>query len=103
MECPECNKVLYERARSCSCGWGKKKESAGKDVDWWRCTDVQFGQRCSKPGALSDSTFGTGPWYCAQHYPGFKRAGKAATRDAPVGIFDRLRATLQMREPGQEG
>ncbi len=108
MDCPECGRVLNEKATSCACGWGRVTGTAKQNVDpdWWRCCDTnQFGERCSKPGALSDSTFGKGPWYCSQHYPEFR--GRSVKRTEPPGGFQLLRDPLArhfaQREPGEEG
>lgn len=94
-DCPRCGNPIANSAVACNgCGWQDRaaKRTDGADPDWWRCCDVFQGQRCAKPGALSDSTKGHGPWYCADHYPEFR--GRLAGKVPPPAGFKALRNVL---------
>jgi len=85
------------------CDTGKPKTKAlPRDPNWWRCCDVDpiNGARCDKPGSLSDSTTGGGPWYCRQHYPGFRKLPKSAA--PPPRGWQSLRDALRSRQPGED-
>lgn len=96
--CPECGDSLSASNVCGSCGYGKTA-TKGKtfDPDWWKCASVDRGQRCGKPGVMSHSTHGGGPWYCAPHFsPNFaeRAKGRPAIRE--------LRAVLPDREALEE-
>ena len=51
------------------CGYTENlKTKSDQDPTWWQCSNVVDGQRCSKPGSMSHSTRGGGPWFCRQHF-----------------------------------
>ena len=85
LPCPDCGDPLTSRGVCGSCGHGKTSVK-GKplDPDWWRCCNVEFGQRCLKAGSISHGTNGGGPWYCQQH------AFSSHTPTAPPGGFQAL-------------
>lgn len=63
--CPECGEVISVRARKCSCGWqAEKKQEPSRDN---RCSWLSNGMQCRYIGTWSDSTVGTGKWYCREH------------------------------------
>lgn len=111
--CPTCG--TYVDGDVCPrCNTGKPTHHGKPDFDpeWWRCVNTDTrNARCSKPGALSDSTYGKGPWYCAQHFPGFHKHAGAKTE--PPGGWDALHRMYarpiadilpqRQREPGEEG
>lgn len=95
--CPQCASTLKPDG-SCECGYGAKPKSQGHDPDWWRCTDTdQAGARCSKPGSLSMSTRGGGPYFCSGHFPPF-RGGKHGVGPTP-GLFANLRSLTRQAPP----
>lgn len=91
--CPECGDPLSTSGICGSCGHGRNKAARNdpiKDPDWWRCSNESHGQRCARPGAISHSTHGGGPWYCAAH--AFPAAGAMTM---PANGFYPLRAILR--------
>jgi predicted nucleic-acid-binding Zn-ribbon protein len=105
-DCPKCSaQVGGVTCQRCGYSEVKKTNTGEHDPDWWRCCDTDTaGNRCSKAGALSDSTFGKGPWFCRQHYPSFRE--RSAVKTAPPGGFVALQRALRlvtMREPGEDG
>lgn len=68
-ECPDCGTYMAPNATRCSCGYAIKKQYKKDDkfVDDM-CPWDDHGMRCSIKGAVSDSTNGTGPYYCSKHY-----------------------------------
>ena len=78
------------------CKWEEKgKGGSQRDPDWWRCCNVERGQRCSNPGSLSHGTMGGGPWYCADHF-GFS-GGAGPKIPPPAGFFARAKARVAQR------
>jgi hypothetical protein len=106
MKCwnPQCNNVLSTKAVTCpACGWDKPGRENPIDPQWWRCSDTdQAGNRCAKPGSLSESTRGGGPWFCHQHYPPFRSRGYVRT--PPPQGFQKIGALARAatREPGSD-
>lgn len=65
--CPKCKGIL-ENDGTCSCGYGKRRNTgSSKEVDR-SCPWNDHGLICGRIGSMSDSTLGDGPWYCSQHY-----------------------------------
>lgn len=65
--CPKCKDVLSDGARACACGWrldGDRKEKTINPECPWN----DHGIRCNRLGSMADSTNGTGPWYCPEHF-----------------------------------
>lgn len=90
MKChnPACSNELHAAALSCpACGWDTPKgakQLADHDPLWHRCSDSdRSGARCSKPGTLSESTRGGGPWFCHQHFPLFHNRYHPRTTPPP--------------------
>ena len=94
IDCPKCG-TLVNGLECGHCGYGKTNaKGKSQDPDWWRCADVKFGARCGKPGALSHSTHGGGPWYCRDH---FGRTGAVLGAVAPTGVFQSIRESLTQK------
>ena len=72
----DCNYSLDSRAIACpECGAERPKSTgeAPRDQNWWRCCDTdRNGNRCSKPGSLSESVKGSDRWWCHTHFPMFR-------------------------------
>jgi hypothetical protein len=75
-----------------------KGESMSEEKSYpdWRCahTDSVMG-RCRGAGAISHSTRGDGPWYCAHHYfgrdgepPSMEERERLAATGAPLMDWD---------------
>jgi len=79
------------------CGYGRSKQSTSTPVDPRRhlCCHEDRGQLCTKPGALSSSTHGAGPWYCADHFPPLRSGSKST----PPGGFESLRGLTKRVAP----
>lgn len=67
IDCPECGKILAERALRCRCGWKKTTLLNPQRLDD-RCQYVFGERRCPLTGTVSISIFGTGNWYCIKHW-----------------------------------
>ena len=71
-KCPSCRGVLEDDG-TCSCGFGMrekvKKTRSSDEVKNVRtkCHFNEFGRLCERPGTISPSTHGGGPWYCRKH------------------------------------
>ena len=107
MKCPKCDWPTTEEATECdSCGvvFADIRTKTGGDtanrdplmrlkvgdhyVDL-QCAWNDHGYRCHLKGCVSDSTTGSGPWYCSEHYwYGIKGWTKPAPR--------------QYRQPGDD-
>lgn len=84
-ECPECQAPVSYGATVCrSCGYRDPTVKAPASADRWRCVDVDRGLRCAKMGTLSLSTNGSGPWYCADHFP-WLRSSAPSRQDRAYG------------------
>jgi hypothetical protein len=94
-ECPTCGAVvdgLY--CLKCSAG----KTAKATDPDWWRCADTDAqGQRCSRPGALTESTRGAERWHCHLHYAPFRGRGYGIKRAPPPQGWRNAVPTQQAR------
>lgn len=83
-ECPECGSTV-DGIQCPKCGY-TESPNPGNKTDWWRCSDTDpDGNRCTKPGSISAGTHGTGPWYCPDHFPPWRKRGYEKT--APPGGF----------------
>ena len=104
-DCPKCGDPIADRQDACSgCGWtkpGRKAAAAAFDPLHFLCSHEDRGERCAKPGTLSSSTLGGGPWFCAEHFPPFKAAAAPRYHQAPAGFFRSVR-TLLPRKPDLE-
>lgn len=69
MRCPDCGDPLSQSGVCGSCGYGRNSKAKGPapNLNWWRCSNVERGQPCAKPGTVSHNTHGGGPWYCLAH------------------------------------
>lgn len=85
MECPECGKLVSDRAKSCSCGWGKAPGKIVVDANRHRCEWMHDGERCHWQGTQSVGTHGDGPWYCREH-------GNCSDMDQGAGVVLASRA-----------
>jgi hypothetical protein len=83
-DCPTCGSVV-DGPYCLKCAAGKPAApSKGHDQNWWRCADTDAqGNRCSKPGTLTESTRGSDRWYCHQHFPMFRGRGYGSVRTPP--------------------
>lgn len=73
MKCPKCKTINQQGATECdSCGVifadirggrGHKQPEIIRPCPW-----NDHGDICGLIGSLSDSTNGSGPWYCAKHF-----------------------------------
>ena len=50
-----------------------------------RCAWNDHGDRCEQAGSLSESTTGSGPWYCSRHYFELKGWGQVVKRQREPG------------------
>jgi hypothetical protein len=103
-DCPECSTPVD--GMTCpKCGYTEDPSSNAKNSsgDWWRCAHAYVGgERCDKPGSLSSSTHGTGPWYCHEHFPPFMKWNQVQ-RSEPPGGFDALKEVLRKNRPPNDG
>lgn len=73
MKCPKCSFINEPRVKQCGdCGvvfagirGGRGSEQRQIDLT---CPFNDHGIVCGKPGSMSDTTNGAGPWYCSDHY-----------------------------------
>jgi hypothetical protein len=94
---------LANSAVACNgCGWSKPgaKKAALPHLRYGLCEHDDRGQLCAKPGSLSSSTLGSGPWFCSEHYPPFR--GMRSSHTPPPAGFRTLRSALPKR-PDPEG
>lgn len=72
-DCPQCGYAV-DGPVCPKCGEGNSKSDARSiNLDWWRCFDTdRNGNRCSKPGSLSESVKGSDRWWCHTHFPMFR-------------------------------
>lgn len=79
MKCPKCQFNNAENATECwKCGVGSSvhiRDGRGTgssdpkmSTDALQCAWNDHGYRCPAAGSMSDSTNGSGPWYCSEHY-----------------------------------
>ena len=110
--CPECKTQLLPPYLSCgACPWtssGRPQAAGdGATVQCWnrdhtvavlahQCCNEVRGQRCAKPGTISPTTKGTGPWFCADHYLAYKAASDSAV--PPPQGFQALKDLLKRRQ-----
>lgn len=69
MICPKCHKPSKTRDECEHCGVIFVDINRGKDVgiDLF-CPWNDHGRICGLKGSISESTNGSGPWYCSDHY-----------------------------------
>lgn len=60
--CPECGTMISYSARSCSCGWGEKKQIEVKKD--YGC--AAYG--CPFPGSISPTIGPNGTYFCRFHF-----------------------------------
>jgi len=60
-----------------------------------RCANEFQGQRCAKPGTLSEGQKGEGPWYCSAHFPPFRGRTYSALPKTRPKELDALRNVLK--------
>lgn len=65
--CPKCRDILPLDARACACGWRSAGPKAKDGINRYCCWN-DHGYDCGLVGSLSESTNGTGPWYCSKHW-----------------------------------
>lgn len=93
-QCPKCHGVL-ETDGTCSCGYGVKRRPRNvvPEVSL-TCPYNDHGNICGDVGSLSDSTNGSGPWYCPRHFwklkgwPDKSRAELAAAAAKHITVRD---------------
>ncbi len=117
MKCwnPECFNELSAKAVGCPvCGWDNPKKKkpeyervsitiVGREVSSPKCGEVD----CRKPGTLSESTLGGGPWWCQAHFPPFRHSQLARIKRHQVGAkqpdFEAIAERLAIqRQPGED-
>ena len=106
-DCPQCGAFVDgEQCQKCRYSEAKRGHTALPDVDKYRCAWTDRGVRCTNAGTWSDSTNGSGPWYCRDCDR--RRAGISTRHPPPQGfkaisnLFRELEPVYQ-REPGEEG
>jgi hypothetical protein len=84
MLCPKCHVPNKPGAKECdSCGvvFADIRSKGAPQIDR-NCPWNDHGYACGKPGSMSDSQNGSGPWYCSDHY--WKLKGqRSIVPDAP--------------------
>lgn len=67
--CPHCQAPLEDDGSCPGCAYGHKRTgSASGKRPSPECPFDDHGRRCNLIGSISDSTTGSGPWYCPEHY-----------------------------------
>ncbi len=67
--CTNCGAPLEDDGRCLMCPAGnpRTRQTTTDKIDR-TCPWNEHGNTCGKPGSLSDTTLGNGPWYCPDHY-----------------------------------
>lgn len=81
--CPKCSFPSESNTECDKCGvqFGDVKNGRGADRIDLFCPWNDHGRTCGKRGSVSETTNGTGPWYCSEHFWKMK------------GMTDRTQAT----------
>lgn len=88
--CPKCKKISTDDEECSECGVVFADIRGGRgtktEIDL-QCAWNDHGYRCELKGCVSESTNGSGPWYCSDHFwyglKGWKRP--KATVDSETG------------------
>jgi hypothetical protein len=88
-DCPECGEPLAKPFKSCTCGWRDEPKKRERDKPRL-CPWNDHGDVCGRPGHLSDSVVGGGPWYCREHFARLKgwSSWEAAVTDESMAAVD---------------
>lgn len=102
--CPKCSWPSESHVECDKCGvqFGdiKKNKEKASEVDPY-CAWDGAGSPCNKRGSCSESTNGSGPWYCSEHFwYGLKGWKKHPTMQSWKALYDE--PAQRMREPGED-
>ncbi|HZW61289.1 MAG TPA: hypothetical protein VFF04_03620 [Candidatus Babeliales bacterium] len=67
--CPACKIPLSISIDECYCGWQSEKSGGYPNH---QCVFTYSGLQCPYDGANCQSIYGSGPWYCLEHFRNLK-------------------------------
>ena len=66
--CPNCSQPLEDNGECPGCTYGHKRQQQPKESQDRTCAWNDHGLPCHLIGHLSQTTLGSGPWYCRDHF-----------------------------------
>lgn len=83
MKCPKCEGMMEADGLSCSCGYRVQTGNMLENRKEHYCEFNDHGLACAQVGFLSQSTNGSGPWYCRTHFARIMGWPAVEARTAP--------------------